>query len=75
MPESSDKTQADYSVYQSCTDESRLAPKGERDLRQPPSASCELAGHRYVVYVVKSEATLACSACDFSEYIGAWHPK
>ena len=75
MPDLSDRVLADHAAYRSCTDGGRLAPESEGDLSQPSPPLCELAGHRYVIDILHSKATLACFRCDFSEYIGAWHPK
>ena len=75
MPDSSDGAIEDYAAFLTCADGSMLAPESEGYLRQTALLSCEVADHRYVIDIVQSEATLACLRCDFSEYIGAWHPK
>ena len=37
--------------------------------------TCEVAGHSYVVVVVKSLGSLRCNRCDYSHDIGIFRPK
>ena len=42
---------------------------------QIPPLACDAVGHSYVVVVVKSQGTLCCNHCDYSQDIGIFRPK